>query len=800
MFRRSLAWVRPRRRTSTWPSPVWTTHTSPAWTTRNSPAWTARTSPSSLKSFSISSNTRIKERLSVNDGPNSVEADTPASTKVRLCDAVLQREFVAPSAGGISPTTASKDDPHALLVRAGYIRQAHAGVFHLLPLALKVQRRVEAGLQAIMHNIGASEVSLSSISSETLWKRSGRIDQPLKDGQHEFMTIQDRRRSGFILSPTHEEEITQLVSEMTNSYKDFPLRLFQTSRKYRDELRPRQGLLRTKEFMMKDLYTFDTTEKAALATYQLVRAEYRKFFDALGVPYVEVEASSGNMGGSLSHEYHFLSPLGEDTVFVCESCGFAANEEILPKKAKSEDQHHCPRCTGNKISTHRAIEVGHTFHLGTRYTEPLRVSTTLPTPAKPPSTSNTEPNIQASDATTQSNSTSRVPLQMGCYGIGVSRLIGAVAAMTADEKGLSWPPVMAPYQVAVVFDGSVPPVNPDFPQITNDYRHFARHIGLIAYQGPWGSGAVPSISMVFDDRDKPLPWKLKDADLTGYPVIIVVGKSFKQSGKYEIQCRRSSQLTVNSDALCTSLRDILNEVTPRVAGHRKPWRLTTAALEDLTQDELTGGESKAESNDSSDKRKDGESFTIFRGKENATTVMEPTPLLTKGMSLQEELFAAAEFETDFISQGEKPAKPWCRARMREVSPITREISYKQREEERFTRLLNQPVVQHNGTTKHVYNDAVERLLRMIEQRKNSSQSPAQNAATVESQAPSNSAEGAKKYEAPPPPPPPAPVQQQPAPSHAPTLSHEHLLERVSLLERLMALRAEEDMLKTQNSR
>ncbi|RDI76659.1 hypothetical protein Vi05172_g13361 [Venturia inaequalis] len=839
MFRCSLARVCRRRRTSPLPSPAWTIGTSPSWTIRTSPSWAIL---SSSQSFSTSSNTR------------NGNADTVVTTgRARLCDARLQDQFIAPSAGGITATTGQQDDPHALLVRAGYVRQAHAGVFHLLPLALKVQRRVEAGLQMTMHNLGASEVSLSSISSEALWKRSGRINQPLKVGQHEFMTIQDRRESGFILSPTHEEEITSLVSEMTNSYKDFPLRLFQISRKYRDELRPRQGLLRTKEFMMKDLYTFDTTEKAALATYQSVRAGYRDFFEALGVPYVEVEASSGNMGGSLSHEYHFLSPLGEDTIIICESCGFAANEEILPEKAESQDKHQCPRCTGSKISTHRAIEIGHTFHLGTRYTEPLGVSTILPTTAQSSVKSSIEPKPQASDPTAQTNSTGRVPLQMGCHGIGVSRVIGAVAAMTADKKGLCWPPVMAPYQVAVVFDGSTPPSNPDFPDITNDYKYFCDRIGAINYKGPWGSSAVPNISMVFDDRDKPLPWKLKDADLTGYPVIIVVGKSFKQSGKYEIQCRSSPQLSVTSDSLAASVLDILNKVTPTAAGDSKHWRLGPASLAHLTQEQFAGWNSK------SDEKKDSNSLLRSAGKENSATLMKPTPPLAKKASAKDEPPAMAEsgyaftvlkpqcvvcgkrhrgkcnqtksrkasLQNDVTTSDARSAyrsSPFSGAKMAEARSTSRERSPNL--EELLKQLSVRPAAQisaaQDSNTTSAKNERPERVLPPVgsespDTRENSVKLGVNWEKTLRKPAAYEKRQFEELSDDVPPPapiqeevpppapiqqevPPPAPIQREPTPSHAPILSHEHLLERVTLLERLMALKAEEEMLKKQGGR
>ncbi|KAJ4307454.1 hypothetical protein N0V94_009721, partial [Neodidymelliopsis sp. IMI 364377] len=178
-----------------------------------------------------------------------------------------------------------------------------------------------------MESIGASKTSLSSITTEELWKQSGRYS-----ANSELLRLKDRKDSGFLLSPTHEEEITALVASIVHSYKDLPLRLYQTGRKYRDERRPRQGLLRAKEFMMKDLYTFDATVEAGLETYKAVRQAYKNLFDELKLPYLVADADSGNMGGKLSHEYHFVSPKGEDNVWSCSSCDYVANEELVEKR------------------------------------------------------------------------------------------------------------------------------------------------------------------------------------------------------------------------------------------------------------------------------------------------------------------------------------------------------------------------------------------------------------------------------------------------------------------------------------
>ncbi|EUC50160.1 hypothetical protein COCMIDRAFT_32494 [Bipolaris oryzae ATCC 44560] len=501
-------------------------------------------------------------------------------------------KFWAPT-GGIAPQDGEQDESHSLLIRSGFLRQAHSGVFHLLPLGLRVQNKLEALIDKHMGSIGASKLSLSTITTETLWRQSGRYSV-----NSELLRIKDRKESGFLLSPTHEEEITSLVASMIHSYKDLPLRLYQIGRKYRDERRPRQGLLRAKEFMMKDLYTFDHSTEAALKTYESVREAYKNLFNELKIPYLVADADSGNMGGKLSHEYHFVSPKGEDNVWSCDSCDYVANEELvekktdstpntkdaitftgistdkktainihiprpsdlevsdtgswdtaptfinfhavkkalpadldmdtgiesstlstlLPKATNTIDLHDCslpsnsskidltitkpgdscPRCTQGKLDVQKAIEIGHTFHLGTRYSAPLNAVVALPD---------------------QSLSS---PIQMGCHGIGVSRIIGAVASLLSDAKGLNWPRAIAPYEVVVLSSPAA-----EEKDIHDVYDKLA---------GRAGEGAV---DVVLDDRSgKNLGWKMKDADLIGYPVVVVLGKRWKESREVEVQCRR----------------------------------------------------------------------------------------------------------------------------------------------------------------------------------------------------------------------------------------------------------------------
>ncbi|KAK8196620.1 hypothetical protein M8818_006785 [Zalaria obscura] len=506
--------------------------------------------------------------------------------------------------GGITASSEAQDDTHSLLVRAGFLRQSQSGIFHMLPLGTRVQEKLERLIDKHMRSVGASKVSLSSISTEELWERSGR----LQGHGPELMKLSDRKEAKLLLAPTHEEEITHLVGTNVKSYKDLPLRLYQVGRKYRDEARPRQGLLRGREFLMKDLYTFDVTDSAARETYEAVRRAYRAFLDELKVPYVVAKADTGSMGGNLSHEYHFVSPKGEDTVISCDTCDYTTNEELafapynaaqtssdnaeysnwygISKDRKTLVQVIYPKVYGNsrnvEINVHavkkaltntgvdldssvenpralwlaendgakrseasvlrildprvghgvrpdsipgakirqiaplidnretlltriqagepchqcstghfhlqQCIEIGHTFHLGTRYSKPM-------------------------DLTVVDEKNRQIHVEMGCHGIGVTRLIAAIPSVLGDGKGLVWPASIAPFSF-VVIPGKGNEADAD------------KLCEAIAEDG------------VLDDREKPMGWKLNDADMIGYPVIVVLGRSWKGDRKAEVQCRR----------------------------------------------------------------------------------------------------------------------------------------------------------------------------------------------------------------------------------------------------------------------
>ncbi|KAF6810930.1 prolyl-tRNA synthetase [Colletotrichum sojae] len=560
--------------------------------------------------------------------------------------------------GGIEAV--QNEDAHNKLIRAGFIRQSHSGIFHLLPLGRRVQDKLEKLIDFYMQDLGASRVALSTITSKDLWQKSGRLALL----EPELFGFDDRKGAKYMLSPTHEEEITSLVAKTVKSYKDLPLRLYQITRKFRDELRPRHGLLRSREFTMKDLYTFDVTHEGALETYQKVQAAYAGVFGALKLPVIVARASSGDMGGDLSHEYHLPTPVGEDTVITCNTCDYTVNTEIADSRTDMEDisaqvsparsstaaaassakvwrgiskdrstlvnvwypgrlvegselaeiqnadvsipavktivsdldasvddvlslwkdaitpmsaggqvasvlpkivnlidyrlskdtgellrrEHvmwpqtlpldavrrmesvtvtqnghgqllnlltartgdRCPSCTGGFLKVQKALEVGHTFHLGTRYSKPLGAVISIP------------PSLASGSDASQTKSAGQISLmQMGCHGIGVSRLIGAVVEHLADEKGLQWPRAIAPYEAVVISGTDL------IDEAIGIYDELTAR-----------SAGHEEIDAVLDDRNVSFGWKMKDADLIGYPVIVVVGRVWKETGNCEVQCRR----------------------------------------------------------------------------------------------------------------------------------------------------------------------------------------------------------------------------------------------------------------------
>ncbi|XP_058825055.1 probable proline--tRNA ligase, mitochondrial [Topomyia yanbarensis] len=366
-----------------------------------------------------------------------------------------------------------------LMLEQGLIRQAGNGTFYILPL---LQRAVEKTIALVdlymQQHVKAEKLSLPMLTSAELWRQSGRLDS----AEAELMKTTDRHGKMQILGPTHEESITALLAAISPvSYRQFPLRLYQISTKFRDEMKPRFGLMRAKEFLMKDLYTFDIGPEEARQTYETVNDAYRQLLDAVGVPYVKVSADTGLMGGTTSHEYHFPSEVGEDQLMHCRECGKSCNQEVL---ANGMD---CKQCNNANFSKQTGIEVAHTFILEDKYSKALGAKF-LDQKGKPGI------------------------LQMGCYGIGVTRLIAASIEVLSSEMDIRWPLALAPFRVCLI-----PPKKGSKEE---------------SQAGPWLDKLYFEIrklkgldsDVVVDDRiSMTIGKRLMDAKKIGYPIVIVIG-------------------------------------------------------------------------------------------------------------------------------------------------------------------------------------------------------------------------------------------------------------------------------------
>jgi len=527
---------------------------------------------------------------------------------------------------------------HKLLVRGGFIRQVAAGIYEFLPLGLKVLKKIENIVREEMNKAGAQEVLLTVLNPRELWEETGRW---ALYGE-ELFKLKDRHGRDFCLGPTHEEEITDLVRKEVKSYKDLPLILYQIQTKFRDEKRPRFGLIRAREFLMKDAYSFDTNYEDAKKSYELMGQSYERIFRRIGLKFLRVLADTGQIGGKKSEEFVALTLYGEAKVAYCESCGYSANAEIVPLSkppveeeeekslqkvetpntrtieelakflktrpekilksllylvegkpvlvlirgdrevdenklerllgtdnfrlatdeeikailgtergfvgilnlppnrverliwdnslygvknlvvASNETHYHyinanperdfeygefydlaevkngdpCPKC-GKPLKLSRGLEIGHIFLLGTRYSEPM-------------------------NAYFVDKNGKEKPIVMGCYGIGVSRLMAAIVEQSYDENGIIWYPNVAPFELEIL------PLN----MSDETQKQVAEKL--------YNQALERGIDVIIDDRDERAGFKFKDADLIGIPIRIVVGRKAKD-GLVEIQIRKTGE-------------------------------------------------------------------------------------------------------------------------------------------------------------------------------------------------------------------------------------------------------------------
>ena len=382
---------------------------------------------------------------------------------------------------------------HQLMLRSGMIRRVTSGIYTWLPIGLKVLRKVENIVREEMDASGAQEVLMPMVQPKELWEETQRWE---KMGP-ELLRIQDRHERDFCLGPTHEEVITDLIRNNVKSYKELPLNLYQIQTKFRDEVRPRYGVMRGREFLMKDSYSFNLDEDTLNESYVLMKEAYKKILDRLGLQFKIVKADSGAIGGDASEEFHVLAENGEDTIAISDSSDFAINTELLLEEGEDiESLQGKPSPDGEGIiEIKKGIEVGHIFQLGKVYTDAMKA------------------NVLDNEGKAQN-------LYMGCYGIGVSRLVAAAIEQNNDDKGIIWPEAMTPFEVNIIAIG-----------FDKDKKIAKASTDLYSKLSSMG------YEVMLDDRKDGYGTKMKDAELIGIPINVIIGKQYLQNGEIELKHR-----------------------------------------------------------------------------------------------------------------------------------------------------------------------------------------------------------------------------------------------------------------------
>ena len=394
---------------------------------------------------------------------------------------------------------------HNLMLRAGMIRKVASGVYTWLPLGLKVLRKVEEIVRSEMNKSGAQEVLMPMVQPKELWDETHRWEKMGK----ELLRIQDRHERDFCLGPTHEEVITDLIRNTIKSYKELPINTYQIQTKFRDEIRPRYGVMRSREFVMKDAYSFGVDEESLDKSYIEMRNTYKKILEKIGLEYKIVKADSGAIGGDASEEFHVLAENGEDTIAISSDSEFAINTELLLKDGEdiaSLEGKKAPDGNGT-IQIKKGIEVGHIFKLGTVYSENM-------------------------GATVQTTDGKSICLQMGCYGIGVSRIVAASIEQNNDDKGIVWPAAIAPFDVNIIPIGYEK--NKEIEDASNKM-----------YQELLNQG----YDVLLDDRKAGFGSKIKDSELVGIPINIILGNKFLDDGSIELRTRDGQESVSNIEDL-----------------------------------------------------------------------------------------------------------------------------------------------------------------------------------------------------------------------------------------------------------
>jgi prolyl-tRNA synthetase len=421
---------------------------------------------------------------------------------------------------------------HRLMLRAGMLRQETAGIYAWLPLGLRVLNKINAIVREEQNRAGAIELLMPTIQPADLWRESGRYD----DYGKEMLRIKDRHEREMLFGPTNEEMVTEIFRGYVRSYKDLPLNLYHIQWKFRDEVRPRFGVMRSREFLMKDAYSFDIDAEGAKHSYAKMFVAYLRTFERMGLKAIPMRADTGPIGGSLSHEFIILANTGESEVFCHKDfldyeappadINFddrAAVQDVVDRwtalYAATSEMHDAPAFEAlpeaERVSA-RGIEVGHIFSFGTKYSEPMRAV------------------VNGADG-------KEVAVQMGSYGIGVSRLVGAIIEASHDDNGIIWPDAVAPFDVGVI---SLRPGDEAVDAACEQ-----------AYQTLLKAGMDP---LYDDSQDRPGA-KFATMDLIGVPTQLIVGPKGLANGLVEVKDRK----TGNKEEV--SLESALSRLTAKAS-------------------------------------------------------------------------------------------------------------------------------------------------------------------------------------------------------------------------------------------
>ncbi|MBH44540.1 MAG: proline--tRNA ligase [Gammaproteobacteria bacterium] len=409
----------------------------------------------------------------------------------------------------IFPIFTLKDDPsdaeilsHKLMIKAGLIRKLNAGLYTWLPLGMKLVSKISKIIIEEMNNIGSMEILMPSIQPADLWKESERWDQY----GPELLRIQDRHERDFCFGPTFEEVITDIIRKEINSYKQLPLNLFQISTKFRDEIRPRFGVIRAREFIMKDAYSFHSNQECLNVTYEKYKSAYINIFNRLGLDFRIVEADSGNIGGNESHEFHVIAETGEDDLLLDDSM-VGMNVEIAKRKYGHDNIDDILK--EKNLKHVKGIEVGHIFKLGDKYSSKMK-------------------------AMINTKESQNINILMGCYGIGVTRIIAAAIEQNSSNDGIIWPEALEPFKAVIAaIDGNK----------NSEIKKYSEEIYQMISKDN-------NLDILLDDRDLRLGNKINDYELIGIKKILIIGK--------DETTNKTITLKINNDKKLIPINELLS--------------------------------------------------------------------------------------------------------------------------------------------------------------------------------------------------------------------------------------------------